>query len=181
MNGIRCALTVPALWEAGDGGLDRAPLALSRLLGLEALQAERPSRAEGHDLTPDVRMQAQLDLVLDALREIQSQLRPLPPAFSVSLTPERLQVSGLADTASGAGWVALWLDGRMPQPVWLPVIAEGQGGFRLSPPDEALSAAIDQLVFRLHRRAVARSRREQGADSVSLSPNVHTFPHPDLP
>ncbi len=168
MNGVRCQLVVPVSFEPGQGPLDRAQMAMSRLIGLEALQTERPSRADGHDLTPESRLQAQLDLVLDALREVQTQLRPLPEAHAVEVTPESIGVPDLAAIPAGPGWLALWLDGRMPQPVWLPVTSDGQGRFLLSPPDDVLAGAIDQLVFRLHRRAVARSRREHGVDSLSL-------------
>ncbi|ULQ45625.1 PilZ domain-containing protein [Flagellatimonas centrodinii] len=165
MDGIHCQFIAPALWEPGPGPVDRPQLALSRLIGLEALQAERPSLAEGHESTPESRMQAQLDLVLDALRDLQVQLRPLPPARTVALTPESVSVDGL-EMPSGPGWLALWLDSRMPQPVWLPVTARGDGPAMLNVADGPLSAAVDHLVFRLHRRAVARSRREQGSDSL---------------
>ena len=162
--GVSCTVLVPADCQPGAHGDDTAALALIRLLGLEALQADRSPTQDAHIGTADWRTQAQLDLALDALRELQRHLMPLPATRTLSLSPGHVQVPRDADDwpallAPGAtGWLRLWLDMRMPQPILLPVMGAARG-FDLCPVAAELDAAVESLIFRLHRREIARHRR----------------------
>lgn len=164
-SGVCCTVTVPVEWQGALQGEDLAALALIRLHGLEALQAERLPPQDGHTSTPDWRTQAQLDLALDALRELQRHLIPLPASRVLTLSPGLIHVAvdvgpGWDSGASlgSEGWLKLWLDMRMPQPVLLPVsVADDGFAVRSVYPD--LDAAVEALIFRLHRREVARLRR----------------------
>lgn len=162
--GVNCTVTVPADCQPGAHGDDTAALALIRLLGLEALQADRSPTQDAHIGTADWRTQAQLDLALDALCELQRHLIPLPEACRLSLSPghvRRLDEAGAraVSLAEGAaGWLRLWLDVRMPQPILLPVVG-ARGGFDVCPVATELDAAVESLIFRLHRREIARHRR----------------------
>jgi hypothetical protein len=162
--GVNCTVQVPADYQPGPHGDDAAALALIRLQGLEALQADRSPTQDAHIGTADWRMQAQLDLALDALRELQRHLMPLPTLRSLSLSPGHVQLSRDAEDWPAAlaegqtGWLRLWLDVRMPQPILLPVVAAGRG-LDICPVAGELDAAIESLIFRLHRREIARHRR----------------------
>jgi hypothetical protein len=164
--GVTCTVEVPVDFVPGLHGDDWAALALTRLLGLEALQGERQPLQDAHTPTPEWRTQAQLDLVLDALRELHQQLVALPRPYRLRLSPERIcplpTPDGRCwvppDTAQSPGWMKLWLDVRMPQPVLLPVAPEAEG-FSLRSLNDELDTAIASLMFRLHRREIARQRR----------------------
>lgn len=108
------------------------------------------------------RLHTKVDLLLWMGAELLAVHRPLPASQSVTLYPDHLH---LAMNGSFEGderqWLLLYCLEGLPLPLPLPVqvSAESEGLLcRLDAPDEDTGELYQQLLFRLHRRAVAAAR-----------------------
>ncbi len=130
-----------------------------RLADLAAVQTPRGER-EGDDDDRLRRIEAKLELWAAWLAD--------PPMAPPGRLPIQLSLRGavVPVTAGPADATALGLTlaDWLPLTVWLPgrviATAEGRHAFAFDPLPPALSDALDRLVFRWHRRALAESRRQ---------------------
>lgn len=167
---LRPAAFIP---EAPDAARLRTALAAAEGL-LRALAVVEDHRGEETDETGDKghamqRIEAKLDLLtalmagLGAVRERLDPLRPLWWSAGVAC------LEGEQEAAPGTtGWLSVQPADWLPQPMRLPatvVAAEPHGDawrlwLRFDPLPEALQAALERHVFRVHRRAIAELRRK---------------------
>ncbi|MGO4551408.1 PilZ domain-containing protein [Lysobacter sp. 2RAF19] len=164
---LACRETRPAAFEPSvpDGARLQALFARSEAL-LRALavveDSPRHDDSDGHDETSLQRIEAKLDLLTALVASLAgAQATDSLRALQWSARGAWLAVDAPAVGTSGLLRVqpADWL----PSPLLLPatVIAAADDGVLLRFDDlpPALEAALERHLFRLHRRAVAESRR----------------------
>ncbi|RMD79164.1 MAG: hypothetical protein D6809_04270 [Gammaproteobacteria bacterium] len=148
--------------------------ALRALALLEERLPERPAEGGGEEHAQPAaqelaRVEAKLNLILALVGQLVARDRAVPPA-----RPVRLGADGLSWEAEGPvpapgerGLVEVYPVPRWPQPLRLParVVAVepvGEGRHRVCVHYEAMGEtareALEKLVFRHHRRSVARAR-----------------------
>jgi hypothetical protein len=136
--------------------LYRAERRLADLAAAQTLRGER----EGDDDDRLRRIEAKLDLLAAWLSE--------PPTAPPLRLPLQLSVRGACLPVSAgpaeATALGLTLADWLPLTVWLPArviaTAEGWHAVAFDPLPGGLADALDRLVFRWHRRALAESRRQ---------------------
>jgi len=156
--------------EGSDDGslMSMVNIRNQRLLqGLIALDDSRRSD-EGERSPEMIRLESKLDLLLDMMAVLvqrgEQHLRRTP----VRLAASWLEWQGV-DGAVQVGeqvWVYLQIDPRLPQPLKLlaqVVTAEGAGEYarvhvRLTQLSEECRDLLEKVIFRYHRREIARMR-----------------------
>lgn len=172
---LSCELSLPAVFEAN--AKVRRPGSAEMLLRSIALVEDARNADDGSDDRNDnslqlQRLEARLDLTLVLLGRLLQRESPAagPVALRWSRHGLRLQRDQLASIAPGTpGIVSLQPAEWLPDAIELPVvvIAEadtGQGPqlwLRLETQNEALLAAVERHLFRLHRKQIADSRRNR--------------------
>ncbi len=158
---IECS--APAADRGGPRGwFGNAAVLRARLLLAQAAPAtEDPAGEAG-------RLEAKVDLLIGLVASLASAGRPLPPTRPVRLEAERLSWRPFPEDAAGVGAreVRLYLVPDYPVPLQLAgeVTAAGDGWLRLGfgslgPEADDL---LGQVLFRAHRREVARRRGREG-------------------
>ena len=171
-DALSCSLPLPAQFQV-DATVQR-PGSSEMLLRSVALVED----ARGNDDVDErgdaslqlQRLEARLDLTLVLLGRLLQQSSPQLPA-----TPLRWSRHGLRLHLANASGAAIGSKGvvRLQPAEWLPdsielpveVLAEASDTtgsllwLRLHNPSEALSAALERHLFRLHRKQIADSRR----------------------
>jgi hypothetical protein len=171
------------VWEknetVGEKDADRVEAANLGVLQAVAAVEEGTShrlREEQPELYLEIeRLNARLDLLVDMVGRLLSEQRQDEPVRRVRLAVERVEF--VADVAEAAedelGILSLRLHASVPEPLKLPgrITSEQRDNegrrwvcFRPIGLGVRLRDALDQLVFRHHRRMIAeqRSRRGQG-------------------
>lgn len=168
-------------WESGrpggDEALQRINAGASRVLrALAALEdTARDSAEEASPLHQEIhRLEGKLDLVMSMMADLTAERLALPPNYKLTLRANGLnwleQPTGL-DLASGeVGLAVIYLYPGLPLAVRLPAkVVDGDNDCPALV-FEGLTAetrnALERHVFRHHRRAVARARRQQSPTSA---------------
>lgn len=169
---LSCDLTLPAAFDAG--ATVQRPGSAEMLLRSVALVEDSRGADDGEERFEGSaqlqRLEARLDLALVLLgRLLQQSTAPLPTCkLKWSRLGLRLDSPHGSGAAPGsAGVIRLQPADWLPDHIELPVqvIAEQQSDgvnqlwLRLHPASDALVAAVERHLFRLHRRQIAGSRR----------------------
>lgn len=172
---------MPLRWEPLEvepddgqlGSLNEQNLALLRAVSaLEERHSETPDNPQ-HVPLPDIqRLEAKLDLLLTLVGQIRSASEIVPPSRTLELSAAGLAWwPGEDETAIQAdklGLLEISLAAYAAQPLKLPVrvlsVTEWEGGRAVLATFFGINAttadALEKLVFRHHRRAIAGSRGE---------------------
>jgi hypothetical protein len=171
------------VWEQNDtvGERDADRLEAANIGVLQAVAAVEEGtshrlREEQPELYLEIeRLNARLDLLVDMVGRLLSEQRQDEPVRRVRLAVERVEfVADAAEAAEGqVGILSLRLHASVPEALKLPgrITSEHDDeagrrwvSFRPLGLGVRLRDALDQLVFRHHRRMIAeqRSRRPQG-------------------
>lgn len=163
---------LPLAWEVLSGFPDEAELTALQVADQEVLRTiaflEEAFLEEGKG---DVaRLDFKLNLILDLVSQIFIHQVPLPRAVPVVLTPQKLQwEDDLAPLPGKVVEVRLYLSLRYPRPVRLvgkvervePVASGKRTTLSLAGLSDAIREALEKLIFRHHRRAVAQSHHSR--------------------
>lgn len=168
-------------WQAGrpggDEALQRINADAARVLrALAALEdTARDTAEEASSLHQEIhRLEGKLDLVMSMVADLTAERLDLPPSYEFCLWAHRLnwleQPADLDLVSGEVGMAALYLYPGMPLAVRLPArVVDGDNGCPALV-FEGLTAetrnALERHVFRHHRRAVARVRRQQSPGSA---------------
>ncbi len=172
---LSCELSLPVEFQAG-AQLQR-PGSSEMLLRSIALVEDARSTDDGSDERGDTslqlqRLEARLDLTLVLLGRLLQRDAPAAAATPLrwSRLGLRLQRAQLAGYAAGTkGIVQLQPAEWLPDQIELPVMvlaeaATAQGvqlWLKLDTQNEALLAAVERHLFRVHRKQIADSRRNR--------------------
>jgi hypothetical protein len=150
-----------------DDGMPTPPLALMRRV-IEHVGQSLTSEGEEFDgdhshLAAQIRrLRGQLDVLTWISAEMLAIHRPLPSPLTVTLSPDTLAWDGeVAQSADERCMVELYALEGLPMPLRLPVRVRQEAGrliCTLDQPAADLADLYEQLVFRLHRRAIASRR-----------------------
>lgn len=171
---LSCELSLPAVFEAG--AKVKRPGSAEMLLRSIAL-VEDARNVDDSDERNDnslqlQRLEARLDLTLVLLGRLLQ--REAPPAATTQLRwsrhglrLQREQLGGF--TAGTAGVVSLQPAEWLPDAIELPVVVLAEADtaqatqlwLRLDTQNDALLAAVERHLFRLHRKQIADSRRNR--------------------
>ncbi|NDY97132.1 PilZ domain-containing protein [Wenzhouxiangella limi] len=172
-----------AIWEADEGADEREMDRLEAgnvavLQGVAAVEegASHRLREEQPELYQEIeRLNARLDLLVDMVGRLLAEQRESGPTRRVRLAVEEIEFVAPAEEAAPgqAGRLSLRLHASVPEPLTLPgkITAERRDTenrrwvcFQPLAMSGRLRDALDQLVFRHHRRMIAeqRSRRAHG-------------------
>lgn len=142
-----------------------------RAIALVEDSRNEDSEERGEHASALQRMEAKLDLVLALCAGVLAQQRPPLLALPVRWSARGLRVDWPASAGPlpAAAGITLQAADWLPDPIQLPVqiLAEQAGaeGSRVwlgfTPLNDALQAALERHVFRLHRRQIASSRRQR--------------------
>jgi hypothetical protein len=167
-------------WEidetAAEG--DIAQLEASNLAVLQGVTAVEEGashrlREEQPELYQEVeRLNARLDLLIDMVGRMMSEKRPGEPTRRVRLAVEQVEFVATPEDAAPdqRGLLSLQLHVSVPEPLRLPgeivseqTDAEGRRWVLFKPFEMSgrLNDALDQLVFRHHRRNIAQQRSQR--------------------
>ncbi len=174
-EGILLRASWPLSWKVSKEGEDPRRYEAENLHLLEVLE-RLESGTEGEEEREERRelrrLEAKLDLLAEMVSLLLSERHPLPPARDLALGAERILWSLLPDESPpGAGstlQLSLYPLSRYPRPLRLVARVRGDpsptaGGTvqiegTLADGGERLRDALERLVFRAHRREVARLR-----------------------
>ena len=123
-----------------------------------------------HDITAQgmQRIDFKLNLVLDLVGQVLAHHISLPESVSVSFNTEAIQWEGLSAPDAGAGVkIELYVSRKYPRAIVLygkvQAVQPLPGAFKVGVAFEGLSEIVcdglGKLIFRHHRRYVARARR----------------------
>ena len=175
-DGLVFEEALPVVWTAGPlaDGLALARLnsdnhqllsaesSLDEVRVHEALKDESPALV--HELQ---RLEYKVNILLRLTAELSLRNSGLPEAQRVRLTSQALEWFGDKVPAVGStGLVAVYINPALPQPVKIPCTVAGErmqdnvrvAQLRFSGLSEAVAEQLDKLIFRHHRRLVARAR-----------------------
>lgn len=169
-----CDITLPATFEAG--ARVRRPGNTEMLLRSVALVEDSRGGDEGEERVDSSaqlqRLEARLDLALVMLGRLLQQSAPALPPCPLRWSRRGLRLDapqGFAVAAGTGGVIRLqpaeWLPDHIELPVRVLAEANLAGTFhlwlQLHSDSDALTAALERHLFRLHRRQVAESRRSR--------------------
>ena len=168
-NDVQLPLQLDRQASAGSSGTEL------RLRAIALIEDSRSSEdgEERHEHTPALqRMEAKLDLVLALCASVIAQQRPALTTVAVRWSALGLRLDwphtagALPDSPAGITLQATdWLADPIQLPVSLLASEEIAGHTRLwlrfEPLGDALRAALERHVFRLHRRHIADRRRQR--------------------
>lgn len=145
------------------------------LRAIAVLENEPPEHEDDSGISGELaRIEIKVDLMVGLLADVLALQRPSPPEQEI-----RLGMAGVVFTQTGRRWkpgdlamLSLFVHPSVPRPVQWPVHVvlvrdEGDGqriGARLHPMPDELARHVERLVFRRHRREVARRRHPQSGD-----------------
>lgn len=172
MSRLRYEDSIPLGWRRlasplTEAELDRLQRENERLL---LLLASLEPTAEPDEEGPLPRhlqlLELRLQLLTDLLAELLAQTLPLPPARSMWLSAERIGWQDEAPPAIGERvQIEVYLSEAVPRPVRLQAVVESVAGAevsaRLEPTGEGVADQLEKLIFRQHRRRIARERGGQ--------------------
>lgn len=171
---LSCDITLPAVFEAGVGV--RRPGSAEMLLRSVALVEDSRGADDGEDRAEGgahlQRLEARMDLALVLLGRLLQQSTPVLPAHTVRWSRLGLRLDSpqrFGAVAGTTGVIRLQPADWLPDPIELPVQVmteqEIEGihhlWLRLHSSSDALTAAVERHLFRLHRRQIAESRRSR--------------------
>ncbi len=171
---LSCELSLPAVFEAG--ATPKRPGSAEMLLRSIALVEDARNVDDSDERNENSlqlqRLEARLDLTLVLLGRLLQREAPSAPATPLRWSRHglRLQCAQLGGFVAGtAGVVSLQPAEWLPDAIELPVVvlaeadtAQGtQLWLRLGGQNEALLAAVERHLFRLHRKQIADSRRNR--------------------
>ncbi len=170
---------LPLAWQPGDDAVRTddhvQSLNESLMQHLEALETH-PDTEERSNHPELLRLERKIDILLATLGRIRAAQLPMPAATDIALYADGLAwVAGDDGSLSvgSQGSVALYLDPVLPDPLRLAGTVERIGEddkgrrwvfLRFTDPGETLRDAIERMIFRHHRRAVAQARSRHRHD-----------------
>ena len=166
---------LPVGWEPGpDDGYRRAHLLASNenLMHLvDALEGHAADADERSGASPELqRLERKIDVLLAMVGRIHAKSIALPAATDMALYANGLAwvVTEASPLQAGdSGYLSLYLDPALPDPLYLPgrierVEQDDEGHrwafLRFDALGETVQDAIERLIFRHHRRAVAMAK-----------------------
>lgn len=115
------------------------------------------------------RLEAKLDLILQLLAESMSGAGQLPARVPVRIEAGEIRWACSGTEPRGLVLVEVYPSARFPRPLRLAVrLDDGPAGVargHFLGLEEAAQDALQRLLFLVHRRAVARARRDRGGAS----------------
>lgn len=175
MDGLRYRDTVPLRWRLVDElpqGPELARILRSNEQLLQLLPSLEAPPDHAYDDEPPSRYMQMLELRLRMLTELLADLlvqtQALPPEHPIELSVNELDwLDEDPPAVSSAVMVEVYLNPSMPRPLRLPAVVASlsteQGGqwvnCRLQIDSEVVTAELEKLIFRQHRRLVASQRK----------------------
>lgn len=174
MGALRYEDIVPLRWqqiEVLPEEREQERIALENIRLLQLLPSLEGSPGPVDDEEPPRYIQTlelRLQLLTELLADLLAQSRPLPPERPLGITAETLDwLEGNPPAVGALLLVEVFLHPLLPRPLRLPaeVVAvearkEGQQVLaRLHVNAEVAQAELEKLIFRQHRRVIARQRK----------------------
>lgn len=145
---------------------DHNETVLRTVLSLEEVGGEHSDESAG-SAQELVRLEAKINLMLNLVGQLLASQSAIPPKASVCLGAQSLEWSGAKVPGPGQ-WVLveIYLHPSYPLPLRLIGLAEAPSGNLNSPAaaitfsglSDAVQDALEKLIFRHHRRAIAQAR-----------------------
>lgn len=175
-EGVSYEDSLPLTWEKVEGTPSDSQLARLNEVDEQLLRllSSIESRHESDDLSVSsdiVRLELKLDMILELIGQLRQEQMDLPHEVAVTLfhngmgwhTPTQTGLS-LKDRVT----VSLYLDPALPRPLQLPGVIvqcesneDGEYCFLVFDGlGETVQDAIQRLIFRHHRRAIALKKRQ---------------------
>jgi hypothetical protein len=172
--------TLPVSWEPRDEACPDSEYArisehnehvlrCANLLG-EQLVERHEDETEAD--TALMRLEAKVNLLLELVSKLEQRISQIPEASQVRLASAGMEwTSRLSPPPAGSSiWINLYIDNRIPDAMQIParVLTLGEGrhgtivGARFEQLGEVAQELLEKMIFRHHRRQIAKSRGDDG-------------------